>query len=79
MNNEDKKIVEYNDKLMKKILKSVLFTFYILLFTIFIVFFISDLIFHDENFSIIISFCISIIFTIFYCTITIIDEIKKNK
>ena len=78
MNNEDKEIIEYNDRFMKKVLKSALYTFFIFLFTIFIVYFIVNLIFHDnDDFVITISFFVSIIFTIFFCMITIIEEIKK--
>ena len=78
MNNEDKEIIEYNDRFMKKVLKSALYTFFIFLFTIFIVYFILSLIFHDnDDFVVIISFFVSIIFTIFFCMITIIEEIKK--
>lgn len=72
-------IEEYNDRFMKKLLKSALYTFFIFLFTMFGVAFIIDLVFHGGDTSLIISFCISIIFTIFYCTMTIIEEIRKIK
>ena len=80
MNNEDKEIIEYNDRFMKKVLKSALYTFFIFLVTIFGVYFIVNLIFHDnDDFAITISFFVSIIFTIFFCMITIIEEIRKTR
>lgn len=80
MNYKEKEIIEYNDKFMKKVLKSVLYTFYIFLFTVFIVYTFFNLIFHDkDDFAIAISLFISIIFTMFFCTLTIIEEIKKIK
>lgn len=79
MDNKDKEILEYNDRFMKKVLKSLLYTFFIFLFTMLVVVFIFDLIFHGSDYSIVISFCISIIFTLFYCTMTIIEELRKIK
>lgn len=80
MNNEEKEIIEYNDRFMKKILKSALYTFFIFLVTIFVVYFIFNLIFLDnDDFAVTISFFISTIFTMFFCTITIIEEIRKTK
>lgn len=76
----DKEIEEYNNRFMKKVLKSALYTFFIFLFTIFVLLVIIDLVFGgSSDTSFIISFCISIIFTMFYCTMTIIKEFKKIK
>ena len=77
MNDKDKEILEYNNRFFKKILKSLLFTFFIAIFTFFVLFNIIGLIFSDGDFAFTISFFISIVFTLFYCTMTIIEEIKK--
>lgn len=79
MKDKEKEIEEYNDRFMKKVLKSALYTFFIFLFTIFGVVFIMYLVFHGGDAPFIISFCICTIFTIFYCTLTIIEEIRKIK
>lgn len=79
MDDKEKKIEEYNDRFMKRILKSALYTFFIFLFTMFGVAFIIGLVFDTGDTSLIISFCISIIFTIFFCTMTIIEEMKIIK
>lgn len=78
MNDKDRAIEENNKRFMKKILRSTLYTFFIFLFTIFGLYFIISLIFgNGGDASLLVSFCIAIIFTIFYCTLTIIEEIKK--
>lgn len=80
MKDKEKDIIEYNNRFIKKVLKSALYTFFIFLLTVFVLIIGSDLIFHgSDDASLIISFCISIIFTIFYCTLTIIEEIRKIK
>ncbi|WP_406242031.1 hypothetical protein ACF3M2_14075 [Tissierella carlieri] len=79
MDDKDKEILEYNNKFMKKILKSALYTFFICILTMFGINLIFDLIFQGSDTSFIISFCIGIIFTVFYCTFTIIEEIRKEK
>ena len=78
MKDKDRAIEEYNKRFMKKILRSIVYTFFIFLFTIFGLYFIISLIFGSGgDTSLLISFCIGLIFTIFYCTLTIIEEIKK--
>lgn len=79
MDDKDRSILEYNNKFIKRVLKSALYTFFILLFTMIGLAFIFDLIFPSGDLSIIISLYISIIFTIIYCTMTIIEEIRKFK
>ena len=49
MNDKEKEIEEYNDRFMKKVLKSALYTFLIFLFTMFGVAFIIDLVFHGGD------------------------------
>lgn len=78
MDNKDKKILEDHDRFMKKVLKAVLYTLSIFLFTMFGINLILGLIFQSD-FSIIVSFSVGIIFTIFYCALTIIEEIRKIK
>lgn len=74
---KEKEILEYNNRFMKKVLKSALYTLFVLLSTFFLVGFVLGLLFDGGDTSIIVTICIGIIFTIFYCTMTIIDEIKK--
>ncbi len=76
---DDREILEYNQRLMKKIFKTALHTFVICILSMFGINLILDLIFKGSDTSSIISFSIGIIFTIFYCTFTIIEEIKKRK
>jgi len=80
MNKKDKEILDYNNKLMKKILKSLLYTLAIFFFSSWGVYGVTSLIFSSMSDTwFIISFAIGIIFTIFFCTFTILDEIKKNR
>ncbi|WP_313757309.1 hypothetical protein [Tissierella sp.] len=78
MDNKDKKILEDHDRFMKKVLKAVLYTLSIFLLTMFGINLILGLIFQSD-FSIIVSFSVGIIFIIFYCALTIIEEIRKIK
>jgi len=71
---KDKEILEYNDRFMKMVLKSI----FIFLLTMFGINLILGLIFQSD-FSIIVSFSVGIIFIIFYCALTIIEEIRKIK
>lgn len=84
MNDKDKEILEYNKRFMIKVLKSALYTFFIFMLSTWGIYSIVSLIF--KNMSVeqsntwgILSFCVGIIFTIFYCTFTIIEEIRKEK
>jgi len=78
VDNKDKKILEDHDRFMKKVLKAVLYTLSIFLLTMFGINLILGLIFQSD-FSIIVSFSVGIIFIIFYCALTIIEEIRKIK
>jgi len=66
---KDKEILEYNDRFMKMVLKSI----FIFLLTMFGISSILDLMFQSDI-SIIVSFSVSIICTIFYCTLIIIEK-----
>lgn len=74
---------EYNNnKFMKKVLKSALYTFFIFILSMFGIYSIFGMIF--TNMSVeqsymwgVMSISIGIIFTIFFCTFTIIEEMKK--
>ncbi|WP_427337662.1 hypothetical protein [Caloranaerobacter sp. DY30410] len=82
MDRKDQDILDYNNKFMKRILKSLLYTFIVFIISVWGVFSVIGLIFNNmsvaqSNTWAIISICIGIIFTIFYCTFTILDEIKK--
>ncbi|WP_313756669.1 hypothetical protein [Tissierella sp.] len=69
MDAKDKEILEYNDRFMKMVLKSI----FIFLLTMFGISSILDLMFQSDI-SIIVSFSVSIICTIFYCTLIIIEK-----
>ena len=79
MNNKDKEILEQNSKFFKRVFKSAIYTFFIFLFVMFGLIYVFDLVFHGGDTSLIISFCVCIIFTVFYCTLTILEEIKEIK
>ncbi len=79
MDKKDEEVLEYNKGFMKKVLKSGLYTIFVLLATIFLVGFVLGLMLDGSETSIILSLSIAIIFTIFYCSLTIIEEIKKIK
>ncbi|ERI91907.1 hypothetical protein HMPREF1982_02950 [Clostridiales bacterium oral taxon 876 str. F0540] len=73
-----------DNKLLKNILKSVLYTALIWVISMYGIYSIANLAFpnmsgEQSNTWIVLSLCIGIIFTIFYCTFTIIDEIKNIK
>ncbi len=73
-----------NNKLLKNILKSALYTALIWVISMYGIYSIANLAFpnmsgEQSNTWAVLSFCIGIIFTIFYCTFTIIDEIKNVK
>ncbi|MBL4934225.1 hypothetical protein JK636_00475 [Clostridium sp. YIM B02515] len=73
-----------NNKLLKNILKSALYTALIWVISMYGIYSIANLAFpnmsgEQSNTWVVLSFCIGIIFTIFYCTFTIIDEIKNVK
>lgn len=80
MNDKEKALEEHKYRFIKKLFKSLFYTTLIFFFTIFVILFIIELVSGSgSETSVIISFCISIIFIIFYCTMTIVDEIKKIK
>lgn len=77
MNNKEQAPNDY--RFLKKLLKSLLYTFLIFLFTVFVVLFLIESVFGGSDISLIVSFCITTIFIIIYSTMTIIDEIKGIK
>ena len=74
---DKEKLVFY--KVMKKTLKAALYTLLVILSAMFVIGFLFGLLFDGGDASIIMILCIGIIFAIFYCTITIIEEIKNIK
>lgn len=80
-NEEEKKMIEENRRVTKKILKSAAYT--IIIFLVFMyglntIFQVASIGGSGDG-GITIPMYISVIFTMFYCTFTIIDEIKKTK
>ena len=83
MKSTEKEMINSSDQFMKKVLRSLLYTFFIFIFSMWGIGFLIQLPFGDmtveqSNAWAIISVCIGIIFTIFYCTFTIIEEIRKK-
>lgn len=84
MDKKDKKIMEDNNRLFKKIFKSILYTLIIFFLSIWGIYGIVSLGFGEmsveqSNTWGIISLGIGIIFTVFYCTFTILEELKNTK
>lgn len=84
MDKKDQEILSYNKKFMKKVLKSALNTLFICMLSIIGIFSIVGIIFNNmsveqSNVWIVICMCIGIIFTMFFCTYTIIEEIRRGK
>lgn len=79
MDKKDKEVLEYNERFIKKVLKAALYTLCVILFAIFLLGLVLGLMLDGSETSIIISLSIAIIFTIFYSSLTIIEEIKKIK
>lgn len=81
MDDKERSMLDEHQHFMKKILKAMISTFVIFLFSIYGILPLIGLAFGNDssNTLFIISFCIGIIFTIFYCTFTIVDEIKNKK
>lgn len=79
MADKEKGISKDNYRFMKKVLKSALHTIFVILSWMFVVGFLFGLLFDGKDSSIIIILCMGIIFTIFYCTMTIIEEIRNLK
>ena len=74
---------ENRNTFLLKILKSFLYTFLMVIVSMQGIFWLVSLAFNNMsveqgNTWIIICMCIGIIFTIFFCTFTILDEIKKK-
>lgn len=84
MDKQGEGAVTSNNRLLKNIVKSALYTVLILVLSMYGIYSLANLAFpnmsgEQSNTWIIISLCIGIIFTIFYCTFTIIDEIKYDR
>jgi magnesium-transporting ATPase (P-type) len=79
---DDKKIKEENDSFKKKVLKTILYTVYIVFLSWGIscmLGFVSGSSEISVVINVIIGVFISLIFTVLYCTFTIIEEIRKTK
>lgn len=77
MDGKEKEMMAYNNKLMKKILKSAMYTIITIFCVLYGLGFILDLVFQSGDMTIVICLLIGIIFTVYYCTLTIIEEIKR--
>lgn len=77
MNMTEKEVEEYNRNIIKRILKSILYTFALIFFINLILMFISSILGDMPEAFLYIGMFLTLIFTMFYCTLTIIDEIKK--
>jgi uncharacterized membrane protein YGL010W len=77
LDDKEKEMIVYNDRLMNKILKSALYTIITVFCVMYGLGFILDLMFQSGDMTIVVCLLIGIIFTIFYCTLTIIEEIKR--
>ena len=77
MDGKEKEIMAYNNKLMKKILKTAMYTIITVFCVLYGLGFILDLVFKSGDMTIVICLLIGIIFTVYYCTLTIIEEIKR--
>ncbi len=69
--------------LLTKVVKSVLYTLFMVLVSMRGIYLLVNLVFTNMSVEqsstwIIICMCIGIIFTIFFCTLTILDEIKRK-
>ena len=74
----DKKIKQDNDNFKIKVFKSALYTFYIAFFSLLLGSLLSYVT-QPSGTLYIISTCIGLIFTVLYCTFTIIEEIRNQK
>lgn len=71
---------EINSSFSKNFTKSIIYTIGMFLFSVFGIGMVNQIIFNEILGDwLIVNLCIGIIFTIFLCTFTIIDEMKKNK
>lgn len=77
MDGKEKEMMDYNNKLIKKILKSAMYTIITVFCVLYGFGFILDLVFQSGDMTIVICLLIGIIFTVYYCTLTIIEEIKR--
>lgn len=77
MDVKEKEMMAYNNKLMKKILKTTMYTFITVFCVLYGLGFILDLVFQSGDMTIVVCLLIGIIFTVYYCTLTIIEEIKR--
>lgn len=84
MDEKEKKMMEDNNRMFKKIFKSILYTLITFFISIWGVYGAISLAFGEmsaeqSNTWVIISLGIGIIFTVFYCTFTILEEVKNSK
>lgn len=84
MDEKEKKIIEGNNRMFKKIFKSILYTLIIFFISFWGVYGIIGALFGEfsaqQSYAWgIISIGIGIIFTVFYCTFTILEELKNIK
>lgn len=84
MDEKEKKMMEDNNRMFKKIFKSILYTLITFFLSFWGVYGLISLVFGEmsaeqSNTWVIISLGIGIIFTVFYCTFTILEELKNIK
>lgn len=84
MDEKEKKMLEDNNRMFKKIFKSVLYTLIIFFLSFYGVYGVIGALFGEMSveqsyFWGIISIRIGIVFTVFYCTFTILEELKNIK
>lgn len=76
-------MVEEKSTFMSKVVNSIIYTLFIVILCMVGIFGLVSLVFTNMSIElgntwIIICMCLGIIFTIFFCTVTILEEIKKN-
>lgn len=79
MNKTESEMLKNNNKILLRMLKSLVYTVLVIMVVIFGVQFVLFPIFQDDVMSIISGLFIAIIMSIFYNTFTIIDEIRSGR
>lgn len=77
MNDKDREILDYNSRFFKRLIKSGLHTMVVFIVSVFLGNYTFTLLFKSDDMAIILSFFVAIIFTIFYCSFTLIEEIAN--
>ena len=76
MDDEERKMLDEHTKMMKKLFKAALYTFIVTIFSLSVIGFLLSLVFNSSND--LLDFFMGIVFTIIYCTLTIVEEIRKK-